>query len=780
MPTTIDHKARLIQSAVWPFALYTADTNYVGASHIAKLRRAALNALVGTWNNSCPWLLGLVLSKHITDPFVFILQNIFRLLRRLASIRMDLAQKFVQMTCEHTSSRAWGPASALCLYLGRLGWKLNVNGFLEVSSTKKIDVLKTSSKEIAVFLSEVWPDYVLKQVNRKGFGDFHIHPGITIKAFEHIPYHQQPFVALTMVGGFQTEGQKAKWANDTEGLCKLCDQKDCHRHAFLDCPALLECRKGYEEEMDILENIRPEWIYFPIARRHPRVNELELFISSIKLPQQPFSSTLGHQHRVFYTDGGCHYPTDRYARMASWSVVEDISQSQSEQEQTLASTDLSQFKIPQFRSLGVGIVSLKQTASRGELTALVLALQSAIYDDSCQSADIFVDAQYLLNLVSMIESSSHDDWTFRKPNADLLHLLFQLWTKKSFHLYKLRSHRNLGDAESSMDLWQILGNSMADLGATASLDKLPLFIKDLSRDIAAFHKKELKMLKKVLKFIAVVNASRVKQIAEMRSHTKNGGHTDQVTSHMSLMPPTLNGDEALDFLGSFDHPEYISLPQKIFDEQCLHACFQGANIAKAVSIWCYTLKWPPNICDLHDYKRKDDWGISWLELFFNFCLCTRMFFPIRIDGRSKDSVYIGFHSDIAMLNYGSKRVANMQTLCMERLIRTLEKLQLFRLFPSFQTNQCKSLMRFGYTGKHTGVPCRPLMHKQQETMEWVRKFLGKARCEGHLGLTPILPEGSPSISFPALNEISPDKRWAEYFKIKGQQRRNRLAADDGA
>ena len=72
------------------------------------------------------------------------------------------------------------------------------------------------------------------------------------------------------------------------------------------------------------------------------------------------------------------------------------------------------------------------------------------------------------------------------------------------------------------------------------------------------------------------------------------------------------------------------------------------------------------------------------------------------------------------------------------------------------------------------------MFKTLVTMEWVRKFLGKARCEGHLGLTPILPEGSPSISFPALNEISPDKRWAEYFKIKGQQRRNRLAADDGA
>lgn len=42
-----------------------------------------------------------------------------------------------------------------------------------------------------------------------------------------------------------------------------------------------------------------------------------------------------------------------------------------------------------------GMVSLKQIASRGELTALVLAVQSTINvnDECCQSADIFADAR---------------------------------------------------------------------------------------------------------------------------------------------------------------------------------------------------------------------------------------------------------------------------------------------------------------------------------------------------------------------------------------------------
>ena len=122
------------------------------------------------------------------------------------------------------------------------------------------------------------------------------------------------------------------------------------------------------------------------------------------------------------------------------------------------------------------------------------------------------------------------------------------------------------------------------------------------------------------------------------------------------------------------------------------------------------------------------------------------------EGRKKDSIYIDFNSLEALLGHGDKRAAKYQTLCMERLIRALEKLQNATLFPAFKTNQCKSLMRFGYTGKHTGVPCRPLMERSQETMEWVRKFLKRSRYEGHLGQTPILPDGIASINFQPLIE----------------------------
>ena len=340
--------------------------------------------------------------------------------------------------------------------------------------------------------------------------------------------------------------------------------------------------------------------------------------------------------------------------------------------------------------------------------------------------------------------------------------------------HKLKSHRQVSEAQSATEMWHMMDKNMADKGFTASLAHLPQYIHNLSCKIAAFHQHEQKILQKVLEFIVAINTCRTKKLADIRSDKRDHDATMTNSSHTGLMPPKLNGDEVFDFLSSFHHPEYVSIPHQIFDETCFHAC------SKALSIWCYTLKWPPSICDQNDYKRKDDWGMSSLEVFFNFCVCTLLFFPIRIDGRSKDSIYIDYNSNEALLNYGSKRAANMQTLCMERLMRTFEKLQQVKLFPSFKSNQCMSLIRLGYAGKHTGVPCRPLMQKQNETMEWVRKFLIKTRYEARLGQSPTLPDGQAIIDFPPLIEKEPHQRWAVYFQIKGEQRRNRVALLGGS
>ena len=46
LPLDIQTKAKLIQSAVWPMALYSADTSFLGMTHFQALRSAALFAFL--------------------------------------------------------------------------------------------------------------------------------------------------------------------------------------------------------------------------------------------------------------------------------------------------------------------------------------------------------------------------------------------------------------------------------------------------------------------------------------------------------------------------------------------------------------------------------------------------------------------------------------------------------------------------------------------------------------------------------------------------------------
>lgn len=91
-------KALFIQTPVWPFALYSCDTTYIGQKHFDKLRRATVNALVGHWHNASPMLACNFLSKFLMDPFLYTLCQCIRIVRRLATVQHDLAVNTVQTT----------------------------------------------------------------------------------------------------------------------------------------------------------------------------------------------------------------------------------------------------------------------------------------------------------------------------------------------------------------------------------------------------------------------------------------------------------------------------------------------------------------------------------------------------------------------------------------------------------------------------------------------------------------------------------------------------------
>ena len=55
------------------------------------------------------------------------------------------------------------------------------------------------------------------------------------------------------------------------------------------------------------------------------------------------------------------------------------------------------------------------------------------------------------------------------------------------------------------------------------------------------------------------------------------------------------GIDACEVLAAFRNEAYVPLPKIDLQYDTLHACLQGANIAKALILWCELLRWPPDV-----------------------------------------------------------------------------------------------------------------------------------------------------------------------------------------
>ena len=88
----------------------------------------------------------------------------------------------------------------------------------------------------------------------------------------------------------------------------------------------------------------------------------------------------------------------------------------------------------------------------------VIKTITAAASSECVSAEIYTDAQYILNLVAVIENGLLDMNLTKVANPDLsVRTLNHLWKQKSFVVHKIKSHRDFSSATSPNDLWNIVG-----------------------------------------------------------------------------------------------------------------------------------------------------------------------------------------------------------------------------------------------------------------------------------------------------------------------------------
>lgn len=268
------------------------------------------------------------------------------------------------------------------------------------------------------------------------------------------------------------------------------------------------------------------------------------------------------------------------------------------------------------------------------------------------------------------------------------------------------------------DLWTIIGNNLADVTATSSLQRIPSDIKQLYRDAHRYRENESSFLKKVLQYIVALNRERSNILKQSESsdlqarrdrvadERNNGEHTP---IHLLLQYVVSESDVYI-----HDCPD--------FAVNWAISCFQGANLAKAVWEWSKTLKWPRGPVDP---RTPASWGVSFFELLVNFHICTGYMPPIRIQGQGSSSVYIDYFSDMALLQGSSKRSMGAMVFGFQALIRAISSVAGGPILPVFHQKVGTSIYRLGFRGKMPSIPIRPEMCQNNLTMQTVYAYIQK-------------------------------------------------------
>ena len=166
LPCPLLDKFKMIQTGAWPVALYAAEHTYIGKQRFQDLRKAVTFAVVEKRHYANAWITCSSVTKYITDPLLYVIMNILRHLRRLASSHAERLTLFLRLLEGFQGSRPFGPASTLKIYLENIGWSLDGHGLLQCGIFR-CNVWTDSFRCIRTTLMKAWPLVVLNNLERK-------------------------------------------------------------------------------------------------------------------------------------------------------------------------------------------------------------------------------------------------------------------------------------------------------------------------------------------------------------------------------------------------------------------------------------------------------------------------------------------------------------------------------------------------------------------------------------------------------------------------------------
>lgn len=697
LPVSIQKKASLIQTNVWPCALFGTDATYLGQKKFARLRSLLTEAIVPKTKYTNCYLASCVMSDSLMDPLVYVIVRTLKLWRRmlLTDIEDNDMLRHILSEAVADPQRAFGPATTLCSYLEKINWSISPQGKCVDQNGFIFDLIEVSNTYITNRVRDAWNFVVSQSIETRS--DFENWPvpmcQFTFDDRNFIDSRTAAIVAIHQTMGQEFGDKTRSWVGGTKQetyTCPLCDGCDNRQHFLLECSHLQTLRDENWRLLKRLKDDFPHMLFLPILYQHPQ-QSLATAICDHRLLPDPFAMDFNgvdiSEGRTFFTDGSCIFPHLPCARMAGFSVVVDLAESH--QDRINAVHMVSEGSPPSLlQPVCAGLQCGEQTINRAELSALIQVTLSV------HAATIFTDSSYACNVYKEVQEQPHPMYHHMKENFDLLIILCRCFLEgknpNNFSVKKILAHQNVDEVTDPLQRYQVFGNMLADKMAKSVLKEDRSDFHRLMWKLGRFYSRQKQLLRQLLKVVTHVDI--------LRQDAFDKRKTTELRRQLAYAPDLAQW-RVSDGLRVF--------PTTISDE-VLSAFIPGASVLISILQWASQLRWPTEATDAC-------LGISHFELTINCLLYTKKPFPFVLTKRGKYMEYRDslLHEDASLLPHSVWDDVRI----LEHSITFLKNFLQFHIFPHEHQARRRYLGVFGCKKTLQGYRLRPQLLNQEKHVQ---------------------------------------------------------------
>ena len=694
----IDIKAQIARASCLTKAFYGAELYATGERFFTEVRTGIARALLGEHHNIQTHVACACLSKYVEDPELFVIKHAIKKARNyLQQAGSEEFKKFMKVVTQfrHRPSQIIGPAAAFQFYLSKIGIQCDQQGQLSIGAFFTLNLCNSNLEDIFMAVDEAWMENVSTALHTRKGCQFtpQIDHVLTAKIFASLPEEQKITVGLDIVGGFMTNGQKRQFT-DMEENCQFCGQTDSVEHRVMQCPATQCIRSNYPDVVEFLQSHDHIHLLVPVIFRSPQweFDRQIRFQMTHQLEKEP-----DFQLSRVFTDGSSLLPTDVRYRWATFAIVTQIVPD----DELITMVNLSPEELLEqaFNILDVGLCPGTPTVPRSELLAAVLSHEMA------PNAQVVTDSAYVISCFQHVQQSPQWQLLHEHRNFDLLK---RWWF--SIHesggiptVLKVKAHEEISPNDFPQAILQI-GNRAADSAAKTAAKHLSKAYTSYLQSEAKTNKLQMELLRKEFQMRF--------QLGQLRMHLQKP-HNELAVQNGSHSFLELFSNHSVD-----DALQY-EIPQEAY--QHVHASFWGSKYTALLMTWLQSLQWPKSV-------EKTSSGISWFELAVNFMLTTQSNIPISVKQPDGTKRYVSTDEDPAfdITNFSLVDITNSFQGSWKHVRYLLQQ----KLYPEDQSVKARSLHQLGAGCFRQGLPRRPQLLFQQETMEIVQTYLNVNRHGG--------------------------------------------------